>query len=67
MVQWRELLSGRKGVLNGRKCVLNGKKGVLHKSKKNRKVKQSHYRPEVPRGFLEVKVPRLRDSDPGWW
>jgi len=31
------------------------------------KVKQSHYRPEVPRGFQEVKVPRLRDNGPGWW
>ena len=31
------------------------------------KVNQSHYRPEVPRGFQEVKVPRLRDSGPGWW
>jgi len=30
------------------------------------KVNQSHYRPEVPGGFQEVKVPRLRDSDPGW-
>jgi len=29
--------------------------------------KQSHYRPEVPRGFQEVKVPRLRDTGPGWW
>jgi len=29
------------------------------------KVNQSHYRPEVPRGFQEVKVPRLRDSGPG--
>jgi len=28
---------------------------------------QSHYRPEVPRGFQEVKVPRLRDDGPGWW
>ena len=28
---------------------------------------QSHYRPEVPRGFQEVKVPRLRDNGPGWW
>jgi len=28
------------------------------------KVNQSHYRPEVPRGFQEVKVPRLRDNDP---
>ena len=28
---------------------------------------QSHYRPEVPRGFEEVKVPRLRDNGPGWW
>ena len=27
-----------------------------------RKVNQSHYRPEVPRGFQEVKVPRLRDN-----
>ena len=28
---------------------------------------QSHYSPEVPRGFQEVKVPRLRDKGPGWW
>ena len=28
------------------------------------KVKQSHFGPEVPRGFQEVKVPRLRDSGP---
>jgi len=27
----------------------------------------SHYRPEVPRGFQGVKVPRLRDSGPGRW
>ena len=27
----------------------------------------SHYRPDVPRGFQEVKVPRLRDNGPGWW
>ena len=26
---------------------------------------QSHYRPEMPRGFQEVKVPRLRDSGTG--
>ena len=31
------------------------------------KVNQSHYRPEVPRGFQEVKVPRLLDIGPGWW
>jgi len=31
------------------------------------KVNQSHYRPEVPRGFQEVKVPRLRDNGPRWW
>jgi len=30
-------------------------------------VNQSHYRPEVPRGFQEVKVPRLRASGPEWW
>ena len=30
-------------------------------------INQSHYRPEVPRGFQEVKVPRLRDNGPGWW
>jgi len=28
---------------------------------------QSHYRPKVPIGFQEVKVPRLRDSGRGWW
>ena len=31
------------------------------------KVKQSHYRPEVPSRFQEVKVPRLCDNGPGWW
>ena len=31
------------------------------------KVKQSHYRSEVPRMFQEVKVPRLCDNGPGWW
>ena len=30
------------------------------------KVNQSHYRAEVPRGFQEVKVPRLRDNGPEW-
>jgi len=28
----------------------------------SKKVNQSHYRPEVPKGFQEVKVPRLRDN-----
>ena len=28
---------------------------------------QSHYRPEVPRGFQEVKVPRVCYNGPGWW
>jgi len=28
---------------------------------------QSHYMSELPRGFREVKVPRLRDNGPGWW
>jgi len=27
-----------------------------------RLLSQSHYRPEVPRGFQEVKVPRFRDN-----
>jgi len=31
------------------------------------KVNQSHYRPEVPRGFQEVKVPGLHNIGPGWW
>jgi len=31
------------------------------------KVNQSHYRPEVPRGFQEIKVPRLSDNGPEWW
>ena len=29
---------------------------------KKKMVNQSHYRPEVPRGFQEFKVPRLRDN-----
>ena len=33
----------------------------------NVKVNQSHYRPEVSRGFQEVKVPTLRDNGTGWW
>ena len=31
------------------------------------KVNQSRYRPEVPRGFQEVKVPRFRNNGTGWW
>ena len=31
------------------------------------KVNQSRYRPEVPRGFQEVKVPTLLGNGPGWW
>ena len=31
------------------------------------KVNQSHYRPEVPRGFPEVKFPILHDKGTGWW
>jgi len=33
----------------------------------NKKIKQSHYGPEVPRGFQGVKVRRLRDNGTGWW
>ena len=40
---------------------------VYDEKVKKKKVNQSHYRPEVPRGFQEVKVPRLRDNDPEWW
>ena len=32
-----------------------------------KKVNQSHYRPEVPRGYQEVRVPRLGDNGPEWW
>ena len=35
------------------------------KTLKKKEVNQSHYRPEVPRGFQEVKVPRLRDNGGG--
>jgi len=31
------------------------------------KVKQPHYRPDVARGFQEVKVPRFRDNGTEWW
>jgi len=31
------------------------------------KVNHSHYGSEVPRGFQEVKIPRLCDNGTGWW
>jgi hypothetical protein len=31
------------------------------------KVKQSRTGLEWPRGFQEVKVPRLHDNSTGWW
>ena len=34
--------------------------------KRVKKENQSHYRLEVPRGFKEVKVPRLCDNGPEW-
>jgi len=62
-----------------KKCVVKTKKFVFALSLVLRKVttglytvnvkkvNQSHYRSEVPRGFQEVKVPRLCDNGPGWW
>jgi len=34
--------------------------------KKKKRVKQSRYRPEVPRVFQEFKFPRLNDNGTGW-
>jgi len=34
---------------------------------KVKRLNRSHYRPEVPIGFQEVKVPRLHDNGPRWW
>ena len=39
-------------------------KHLLHTDCNYGKVNLSTYRPAVPRGFQEVKVPRLRDSGP---
>jgi len=41
------------------------KRAVLIKVKV--KVNQSLTDPEWPRGFQEVKVPRLHDNGTGWW
>ena len=38
---------------------------LIYSMSKN--IKQSHHRPEVPRGLQEVKVPKLRDNGPEWW
>ena len=38
---------------------------VTKRKLSNKNAKQSHYRPQVPGGFQEVKVPRLRDNGPG--
>jgi len=43
------------------------RRGVFFPSGINKKVNQSHYRPEVPRGFQEVKALRFRDNCTGWW
>jgi len=40
---------------------------VTPEDERVKRVNQSHYRPEVPRGFQEVKVPRLLDNGTGWW
>jgi len=32
-----------------------------------KKAIQSHYSPEMPRGFQEAKVNRLREIGTGWW
>jgi hypothetical protein len=39
----------------------------LSKSRLYVKVKQSAAGLEWPRGFQEVKVPRLNDNGTGWW
>jgi len=44
-----------------KKCI------ELRREIKVKKVNQSHYRPKVPRGFQEVKVPRFHDNGTGWW
>ena len=40
---------------------------MLHFNCHKEKANQSHKKPEVPRGFQKVKVPRLSDNGPGWW
>ena len=34
---------------------------------RDKKVNQSHYRPEWPTGFQEVKAPRFHDNGTGRW
>jgi len=64
---------GRRGLGRARKEESNKAKTFLSTSKSGinyytvENVNQSHYRPEVSRRFLEVKVPRLRDNGLGWW
>jgi len=44
-------------------------KGMKEEKKKIKDIKvtvnQSHYMPEVPRVFQEIKVPRLHNNDQG--
>jgi len=39
----------------------------LYFTKYLKKVNQSRCRPEVPRGFQEVKFVRSSDNNPEWW
>jgi len=59
----------QKGVINskGKHAYIQTITTIIAQNIDMKKVNQSHYRPEVSRGFKEVKVPRLRDNGPGWW
>jgi len=59
-------------ILGSEKCTSSN--GSVVKSQvikitmqKQYRVDQSHYKPETPRGFQDVKVPTLRDNGPGWY
>ena len=57
------------GIYNSDAGELPKRKHNIFRTRRKFEIKnnQSHYRPEVPRGFQEVKVPRLRDNGPEWW
>jgi len=64
-VHTKHSVAGRTTLMPSEYTIRHSKEaGYIHWYKV--KVNQSHYRPEVPREFLEVKVPRLRANGTEW-
>jgi len=67
ILYYKEVIGKSKNKMKITWNIIRKETSKLNNNNKKKKVNQSHYRPEVPKGFREVKVPRLHDNGPGWW